>query len=177
MKKQQLLFIVIITALIIGVVMVQKKDKSVSLPEESEMVHKHHEGEKTVPATVSPVAAKVVEEGRVEEDGFSQTMKALPTLADLNDLSSEEVHHTPAVIKEGGLLIGKLHEAAEKEPELREPTLKFFKSCAENEELLPAIRALCWKRTLAQMVEWKIFLEISDAKVSDEIQGLATKIP
>lgn len=178
MKNQKLLLFIIIT-LIIGV-MIFLQDRSATETTVEEDVQAVQTVQEKIPMKVETQPEMIPEEvaktNQLAEE-LSQKMKALPKVSDLKDLTDEEVHHTPMMVKEGGILIGRLHEAAQVNPKRREETLKFFKSCAENDELLPAIRALCWKRTTSQIVEWKIFLPISDAKVSEEIKALATKIP
>ena len=119
-------------------------------------------------------------EVKVEEKqniSFAETLKALPTIKDLHLLSEEEVHFTPKVIKDAGFLIGKLIQEAQDKPHLREETLKFLKASAENPDLAPAIRALCWNRTLSHIVKWEIFLPVADAEVPEEIKNLAARIP
>lgn len=178
MKNQKLLLFIIIT-LIIGV-MIFLQDRSATETTVEEDVQAVQTVQEKIPMKVETQPEMIPEEvaktNQLAEE-LSQKMKALPKVSDLKDLTDEEVHHTPMMVKEGGILIGRLHEAAQVNPKRREETLKFFKSCAENDELLPAVRALCWKRTTSQIVEWKIFLPISDARVSEEIKALATKIP
>ncbi len=178
MKNQKLLLLIIIT-LTIGV-MIFINDRSATetkVEEDVETVKVNQNKEILTKVETEPeITPEEVKTNKLEEE-LSEKMKALPKVSDLKDLADEEVHHTPMMVKEGGILIGRMHEAAQVNPKRREETLKFFKSCAENDELLPAIRALCWKRTTSQIIEWKIFLPISDAQVSEEIKALATKIP
>lgn len=179
MKNHKLLLLIIIT-LIIGV-MIFLKDRPATesaVEEDVQSVETIQNKEISIKAETQPeiIPEEVVITNKLEEE-LSEKMKALPKVSDLKDLTDEEVHHTPMMVKEGGILIGRLHEAAQVNPKRREVTVKFFKSCAENDELLPAVRALCWKRTTSQIIEWKIFLPISDARVSEEIKALATKIP
>lgn len=176
MKNQKLLLLITIT-LIIGVMVFlnNRKSTETAVKEDVPFVqNKEIQMKAEVQTEIPP--KEVTKTTQLEEELFEK-MKALPKVSDLKDMTDEEVHHTPMMVKEGGLLIGRLHEAAQVNPKRREATLKFFKNCAENDELLPAVRALCWKRTISQIVEWKIFLPISDAKVSEEIKALATKIP
>lgn len=125
---------------------------------------------------VTEVEAPVVEESPLRKE-LAKAMGELPTATALSELDSEELHHTPEIILKGGLLVGELLEKAENEPARREETLKFLKSCAENPEVAHQIRAVCWRKTLAQIPEWKLFLPIADADVPDDIKELAIKLP
>lgn len=179
MNNKKKLSILIIIALLIGAVMILKQKSSptstvTEIETESDKHTEHdHDSHEThteqEPTLTQPESSAPVE--------LSVAMKQLPTMKDMEGLTEEEVHHTPDAVVEGGMLIGSLLEEAEKNPAKREETLKFFKSCAENSELMPAIRAVCWKRTLDQIPEWKIFLPISDADVPEDIKSLSSKIP
>lgn len=179
MKNQKLLLLIIIT-LILGVMIfiIDRPSIDTAVEEDVQTVRPNQNKEIPTKTETEPeiTPEEAVKTNELEEELFKK-MKALPKVSDLKDLTDEEVHHTPMMVKEGGILIGRLHEAAQVNPKRREETLKFFKSCAENDELLPAVRALCWKRTTSQIIEWKIFLPISDALVSEDIKALATKIP
>lgn len=178
MNKNLKLIFLIVAILIIGVAIFQKEQ--VISPEAPEVTSETKPVKKE--ATHAEVKSfEVVEEpdamsGELAKE-YVETMEALPTVDEIRKLTEEEVHHSPVAVKEGGLLIGELHEAAQKDPARREDTLKFFKGCAENSELLPAIRAVCWKKTLSQIVEWKIFLPVADAEVPEDIKDLAMRLP
>lgn len=177
MNQKKKISILIIIALVLGAVIFlnQKQESSSPVTESNQQQpaehdhdsHEHNDEQK-------PVATKPANSTPVE---LSVAMKQLPTIRDMEGLTDEDVHHTPDAVVEGGMLIGELLEEAEKNPAKREDTLKFFKSCAENADLMPAIRAVCWKRTLDQIPEWKIFLPISDADVPEDIKVLSSKIP
>lgn len=179
MNRKAKISILVITALILGAVIYlnQQSSTETTVTEtttESAADHGHdHDSHETQPKEET-TASSVENKGPVE---LSVAMKQLPTIKDMEGLTDEDVHHTPQSVLEGGMLIGELLEDAEKNPERREETLKFFKSCAENDELMPAIRAVCWKRTLDQIPKWNVFLPISDANVPDDIKNLASKLP
>lgn len=178
MNKNLKLIVLIVAILIIGVAIFQKDQ--VLAPDTAEVTTETKPVKKAV-TQVEVKSPETTNEAEAVPDTlakeYEETMEALPTVDDIRKLSEEEVHHSPVAVKEGGLLIGEIHEAAQKDPARREETLKFFKSCAENSELLPAIRAVCWKKTLSQIVEWKIFLPIADADVPEEIKALAMRLP
>lgn len=100
----------------------------------------------------------------------------LPTLNDLGRLTEEEVHHTPEIVIQGGKIIHETLEEAENNPERREETLAFFFDCSSNQELAPAIRAMCWNRAVKAVSRWDIFIPISEYNVPNEIKLLAEKI-
>lgn len=108
---------------------------------------------------------------------LSLKMSDLPNLADVENLSEEDVHETPEIIIRGGMRIGELIEAAQNDPSKREATLLFLKGCAESDDLVPAIRALCWKKVLSHTPRWNIFIPLSDANVPEEIKNLSSEIP
>jgi hypothetical protein len=112
-----------------------------------------------------------------EEASAGPDVAQLPTLEDLSALSEEEVHHTPKIIIEGAGTIAEAIEEADSNPSLRKDTLQFLKSCAEKEDVAVSIRALCWRETLRKIPEWKVFVSISDAKVSEDVKDLAAKLP
>lgn len=100
----------------------------------------------------------------------------LPTLNDLGRLTEEEVHHTPEIVLQGGKIIYETLEEAENHPERREETLAFFFDCSSNQDLAPAIRAMCWNKAVKAVSRWDIFIPISEYNVPNEIKLLAEKI-
>lgn len=176
MKKNKTLLIALMTALILGAVFIytqfgQEVDVVDETPVETTEALKEAAG---LPEK-APVAPP--EEKDSVTDELADAITELPTLGDLKNLDPEELHHTPEIVLEGGMLVGKMIEKAEVEPTRREPTLHFLKTCAEDPEVVPAVRAVCWKKTLTQIEAWKIFLPVADAKVPDEIKSLAVKLP
>lgn len=100
----------------------------------------------------------------------------LPTVNDLGRLTEEEVHHTPEIVLQGGKIIHETLEEAENHPERREETLAFFFGCSSNQDLAPAIRAMCWNKAVKAVSRWDIFVPISEYNVPNEIKLLAEKI-
>jgi hypothetical protein len=110
------------------------------------------------------------------EDTFESDLKKLPTIDDLQTLSEEEVHHTPEMIKEGGEVIGRVHEEAQKDVTKRGHAMSFFKKCAEDDALPSAIRALCLHKIYKLVPEWKIPTPLDESKISSEVQDLSLKL-
>lgn len=107
---------------------------------------------------------------------LEEVLDSLPSNNDLRDLTSDEVHHTPKVVKDGGVAIGEAISRATEDTTLREPTLHFLLQCAEKDGTVPALRAVCWNQLLNKIPAWNIFIPISDAKVSEDIKNLASKL-
>ena len=168
MKKIIIPFIII--TLVIGVMMLKKENKEVSAEVSNE---------KELPAVSVPTTTQVSpteEKPSAVKEELNDYLKELPTMGELKNLSEEEVHHTPAMIKEGGAILGKIHAEAEKNPERREDTLNFFKECAEDEDVVTTLRAVCWNKVMTLVSEWQIFLPLSDANVSEEVKSLASQL-
>lgn len=111
------------------------------------------------------------------DDHFNQYLNTLPTAEDFKTLSYEEVHHTPEIIKNGGAIIGRIHSEAQEDVSKRVSAMNFFKSCAEDEELVPAIRAVCLKKIYKLIPEWKVPVILSEERISKEVADLSMKIP
>lgn len=111
------------------------------------------------------------------QDDLDREFKKLPTIDDLQQLTEEEVHYTPEVIKEAGGVIGRIHDEAENDPTKRVAAMQFFKQCAEDQQMVPAIRAVCLKKILKLVPVWQIPMPLSDKLISQEITDLVAKLP
>lgn len=179
MNKKTKLSLVIVIALVLGaMIFLRNNSTETTVTEtESEKTTEPHDHDHDHAPVIPKVAPTTATSPSADPKELSVTMTELPSLRDLEGLTDEEVHHTPDFVVEGGMKIGQLIEEGNANPAKREPTLKFMKSCAENDDLVPAIRAVCWKKTLDHITKWEIFLPISDAKVSDEVKNLAAQLP
>lgn len=117
---------------------------------------------------------KVVSETITKE--LKEVLQTLPTLDHLKKMDTHDVHHTPVVLKESGVMIGKILQKAETDPSRRKPTLEFLLNCAEGKDYAPAVRAVCWNSLLTHISQWKIFFPVSKAKVPPSIKSLALKL-
>lgn len=106
-----------------------------------------------------------------------KTLESLPEIEDIQALSAEEVHHTPEIVIEAGKKIGEIMEEAEENPESREEVMNFLVSCSEGENILPSVRALCYRNVLDKVPAWNIFVPVADLKVTKEVQSLSSSIP
>ena len=177
--------LITLAALILGAALyfIPFKSSDVEVPSdevtEAHLNHDHDHNLESIKEADIPKKAPVSPEENSNEDltsELSNALKELPTLDDLKDLTADEVHHTPRIISEGGALIGELIDRAEKDPARREETVKFLKSCAEEEGVAPQLRAVCWNKTLNQISEWNVFIPISDANVPEEIKSLGNQL-
>lgn len=170
MNKKHLTILLIIIALVIGAMFFLRSEPELTSasPDKSAEV-KTDEVARPDEIVAAP---KDDEEGTTPMD-----LDSLPTNDDIKDLSPEEVHHTPELVLESAREIGKMIDAAEKNPELREKTVRFLLECAEASNVVASIRAVCWKNTMNGVTNWKVFVPVSEAKVPDNIKNLANQLP
>lgn len=172
MNKKHLSIVLIVIALLIGAMIFlrQNPDVDVTSPE--------IESSTEVRPAVESKPDDIIAAPKDDEEGAApMDLDSLPTLDDMKDLSSDEVHHTPEVVLESAREIGRMIDAAEKNPELREKTVKFLLECAEASNVVASIRAVCWKNTMNGVSNWKVFVPVSEAKVPDNIKNLANQLP
>ncbi|WP_412472266.1 hypothetical protein [Halobacteriovorax sp. RT-2-5] len=111
------------------------------------------------------------------EKNFERELNDLPIVSDIQKLSPSEVHHTPEIIKNAGELVGAIHAQAQAQPLKRYAAMTFFKSCAEDSEVIRSIRAVCLKKIYKLMPEWKIATVLSHEKIPESVSSLAFKLP
>lgn len=111
------------------------------------------------------------------QNKLERDFKSLATVDDLKKLTSNEVHHTPEILKNGGELIGRIHDEAESDPAKRVDALNFFKRCTEDGQIATAIRAVCLSKVYKLIPEWKIPVPLNEASISHEVSELALKLP
>jgi hypothetical protein len=75
-----------------------------------------------------------------------KALQVMPTIHDLKELSSEEVHHTPDIILKEGQILGEIAQLIEDHPELGKQAIDFYEKCAKNADAPTSIRALCYFR-------------------------------
>lgn len=111
------------------------------------------------------------------QNKLERDFKSLATVDDLKNLTANEVHHTPEILKNGGELIGRIHDEAQSEPAKRVDALNFFKRCTEDSQIATAIRAVCLSKVYKLIPEWKLPVPLSEEKISREVSELAMKLP
>lgn len=123
----------------------------------------------------TPAVASIPTSSALEAE-LDDALDDLVTMDDLQGLSASEVHETPDLILEAGSSLGELQEKAQKAPSRRQATLEFFSSCAQSEDIATTIRAVCWNKVITLIPAWDIFIPVSELKVPQEIQLLASKL-
>lgn len=177
MKTSNKVIVILIAALIVGAAIFFKRNPDASVadivgdPQKKSVI----ETKVSDPSLDGP--SEILAQDLELREELNQVMEKLPSLRDIQNLHEDQVHFTPEIVNEGGALIGDVLEAADNDPARREETLKFFKACAENDSLIEAIRAVCWRTTLSRLSKWEIFLPLSEANVPQNIQDLATELP
>jgi hypothetical protein len=111
------------------------------------------------------------------QNKLERDFKSLATVDDLKKLNSNEVHHTPEILKNGGELIGRIHDDAESDPTKRVDAMKFFKRCTEDDQVATAIRAVCLNKVYKLIPKWKIPVPLNEANISRVVSELALKLP
>jgi len=108
------------------------------------------------------------------EETINNALASLPTIAQLRELRSSELHRTPKAVVRAGDQIGLIAEAIEKNPALAPQGMAFYGKCARKNEISSAIRALCLGnlRDLAR----NSGAELNEIGVSEEIRRLADKL-
>lgn len=111
------------------------------------------------------------------QNKLERDFKSLATVDDLKKLTASEVHHTPEVLKNGGELIGRIHDEAESDPTKRVDAMNFFKRCTEDGQIATAIRAVCLNKVYKLIPHWQIPVPLNEASISHEVSELAMKLP
>ncbi len=179
MKKRPALILGLLVVAFLVMLVLSPKDKAPdSVSETTEVTEEKETPESKTevpPPSTIVIAAGTTENSTSLQLELSEALQTLPTLEEISDLKEEEVHHTPEIVMNAGTKIGELITAANDEPTRREETAKFFLSCAEDEDVVASIRALCWKSLTRKIPEWKVFVPIAEAKVPMEIQALSER--
>lgn len=127
---------------------------------------KKHDDLKSVDHTIvsSPTNQKTI---RIESTGIQndedkwtlpvftsyveETFKTLPNLESARGLKDEEVHRNPKLVMDAGLRLGSIKKQIKLNSEFEEEGMKFYDKCAQKEDGLTPVRALC----LANLVYMK----------------------
>jgi hypothetical protein len=166
MKKALLVFSLCVLALVFFFQDEEEPQKMI-LEEENSVLPKPVEGVKKV--TVTP-------DQSVLEAELDDALDDLVTMDELKELDSKDVHETPDLILDAGAALGELQEKAQRDPSRRQRTVEFFSSCAQSEDIATAVRAVCWNKVVTLIPEWDLFFPLSEAKIPEEIQLLASKL-
>lgn len=107
---------------------------------------------------------------------LSLKLEELPTMKDMQNLDEEELHNTPESVTKAGEQIGQLLHEGDQDPLLQDATLKLLLKCAESKDVVPSIRALCWKKTMNYLPRWNKAIPLNEFDVPLEIKLLGEKI-
>ena len=177
MRKKLIILIIIFVSIIVVKLMLETTEKA----DEQISITSHSVPSKSNDLSdiknESAVNERAAEELTAFQDELNRHYKNLPTLGDLKNLTAEEVHHTPEIITEGGGIIGRVFDKAEKDFKKRPDAMTFFKKCAEDQEIAIAIRASCLNKVLNLVPQWKIPMTVTDEEISKEVFELALKLP
>jgi len=87
----------------------------------------------------------------------------------------EDLEGTPADLREGAAQIAELYDYVNKNPATKTSAVGVFKTCAENDRLLTALRAYCYAKAVRLGLE--LGQEFWDPRsVSDEIKNLSREL-
>ena len=78
----------------------------------------------------------------------AKILRELPTSAAMRDLTEEEAHGYPEPLAKAGPLLGKIAQAVQSQPELKELATDFYVSCTQDRDILEPARALCYSHIL-----------------------------
>jgi hypothetical protein len=137
----------------------------------------------TSPAPAVTPSAAPVESGapaptRAElQRMMSEVEKSLSAKAQLKKLTTEQVHHTPEMIRAAGLQLGRIADALSRDPSLAPDAVPFYEKCAKNEGYPNTVRALCWSdyERIANGLRLPVNAEGVPANVrelADQVKGL-----
>lgn len=185
MKKLIIATIAVLIVLIGAAIFLSRYD------ERTETYSEDPDALKTTPApssgTTIPEESKIVDSSSAEkkqnarnteivEQELNAAFQELPSAEELKNLDEHEVHLTPDVVKNGGAVVGSMIDKAQQEPGRREETMQFLLRCAEARDLVPAVRAVCWRNILDNIPHWDVFVPVTEAQVPEDIKSLAMKL-
>lgn len=74
---------------------------------------------------------------------IDETLKNLPSLEELQKLEEEKTHHTPSMVMETGLRLGKIKKQVKLNEEFVPKAMSFYENCASNDKGVTPVRGLC----------------------------------
>lgn len=77
--------------------------------------------------------------------------REMPTLEDLQQLSSEEVHSMPEPVRRAAHRLALIAEFLEQHPELNADAQEFYSGCALESKYPTSLRALCYSHVIPQV--------------------------
>ena len=74
---------------------------------------------------------------------LSEALKTLPRREDVKNISDEEAHGIPLVVREKSRPLGQIADIIHDNPELIPDAIAFYELCARTDEMLNSIRGRC----------------------------------
>jgi hypothetical protein len=130
----------------------------------------------TATSQTSPPSSAALSPGVLADFTALKTnaLDMIPTAAEIQKLSTEDVHFTPKVVIEAAGEIGRVAEMIAAHPELSSRGLQFYKECAEKESAVEAIRATCLSDF--KILQTRTGLSAPPPKVPKRVALLAEKL-
>lgn len=112
-------------------------------------------------------------------DLTASAQEKLPTLQDFKKLTAAEVHHTPALLREAGLVLSQIAQALHDNENLAVEAAMFYESCYARTDLPTSIRGLCLADHRNIRIKWGDRAEWTshEAQQPVEVLRLAEAIP
>lgn len=112
-------------------------------------------------------------------DLTAAAQEKLPTLNDFKKLSAAEVHHTPALLRDAGLVLSQIAQALHDNENLAADAAQFYESCYARTDLPTSIRGLCLADHRNIRIKWGDRAEWTthEAQQPVEVLRLAEAIP
>jgi hypothetical protein len=102
---------------------------------------------KTKDQSAGETSAQAPEKNQMNLQSFrdltASAQEKLPTLAKIRKLTNEEVHHTPELLREAGLILSQVAQALHDNENLASEAASFYEGCYSREDLPSSIRGLC----------------------------------
>lgn len=112
-------------------------------------------------------------------DLTASAQEKLPTLSALRKLKAEEVHHTPDLIREAGLVLSQVAQALHDNENLASEAASFYEDCYSRADLPTSVRGLCLADHRNIRLKWGDRAEWTshEAQQPAEVLRLAEAIP
>jgi hypothetical protein len=112
-------------------------------------------------------------------DLTASAQEKLPTRAQIKKLSAADVHHTPDLIREAGLILSQIAQALHDNENLASEAASFYESCYSRVDLPTSIRGLCMANHRNIRLKWGDRAEWTshEAQQPAEVLRLAEAIP
>ena len=112
-------------------------------------------------------------------DLTASAQEKLPTLAALRKLKAEDVHHTPDLIREAGLILSQVAQALHDNENLASEAASFYEDCYSRADLPTSVRGLCLADHRNIRLKWGDRAEWTshEAQQPAEVLRLAEAIP